>query len=60
MKCVICKIEVPDYEPEYCCSGMQCGCMGAPIEPCVCRKKECLDKVFGGETVESENDIKPY
>lgn len=35
-KCVICGSEVIDYEPEYCCSGYMCGCMGKPIDPPIC------------------------
>lgn len=43
--CEICGKPVPDYEPEYCCSGWQCGCMGVPIEPCVC-SVECSNALF--------------
>lgn len=39
-QCIICGKEVPDYEPEMCCSGQECACLGAPIEPCVC-SREC-------------------
>lgn len=46
-KCVICGTYVKDYEPEYCCSGRECGCMGLPIEPCICDKEECNEKIFG-------------
>lgn len=35
-KCVCCGADVPDYEPEYCCSGKDCGCGGGPIEPPLC------------------------
>ena len=34
--CEGCFVEVPDYEPEMCCGGFECGCMGQPIEPCWC------------------------
>ena len=34
--CEICGKPVPDYVPQYCCSGDECGCLGLPIEPCVC------------------------
>jgi hypothetical protein len=43
--CLICGKPVPDYEPQYCCSGHECGCMGKPIEPCVC-SKECDAAMF--------------
>ena len=44
--CVVCGKEVEDYEPVYCCNGDECGCMGQPVEPCVCSRK-CEDKIFG-------------
>lgn len=31
-KCICCKKEVPDYRPEYCCSGVDCACKGQPID----------------------------
>lgn len=34
--CLICGKPVPDYVPEYCCDGRDCGCYGRPIHPCVC------------------------
>lgn len=46
-KCDVCGCIVEDYEPEYCCSGRECGCMGLPIGPCLCEKEECIEKVFG-------------
>ena len=45
MECLICNKSVPDYEPKFCCNGYQCGCMGQPIEPCVC-SEECYQKLF--------------
>lgn len=38
--CLICNKPVSDYEPVMCCSGYACGCMGHPMNPCVC-SKEC-------------------
>ena len=36
-ECFCCGKPMPDdYEPEYCCSGVECGCMGMPIEPPFC------------------------
>lgn len=43
--CLICTKPVHDYIPQYCCSGYECGCMGQPIDPCVC-SSECNDAVF--------------
>ena len=34
--CLVCGKDVPDYKPEYCCNGTDCGCRGLPTEPCVC------------------------
>lgn len=38
--CLICQRPVYDYEPERCCNGQECGCMGQPTNPCVC-SDEC-------------------
>ena len=43
--CLICGKPVPDYEPQMCCSGRECGCMGQPIEPCVC-SIECEQAIY--------------
>ena len=37
-KCEECGVDVPGYEPQICCSGHECGCMGRPVEPCLCAK----------------------
>ncbi len=33
-----------DYEPEGCCSGRECGCMGREINPVFCT--DCENKLF--------------
>ena len=38
-RCLICGAEVEDYEPDYCCNGMDCCCLGQPVNPCVCSDK---------------------
>ena len=43
--CIICNKPVPDYEPKFCCSGHECGCLGKPIEPCLC-SIECDHALF--------------
>ena len=43
--CLKCGTEI-DYEPEYCCNGRECGCMGKPLEPPLC--EECWDIVMNG------------
>ena len=52
--CLICGRPVPDYHPEYCCSGFECGCYGEPKDPCVC-SPECCDAIFSwiGEPFET-------
>ena len=43
--CLICGKPVPDYVPEYCCSGHECACEGQPLEPCVC-SEACMDAIM--------------
>ena len=43
--CLMCEKEVLDYEPQMCCSGHDCGCMGQPVEPCLC-SIECSRALF--------------
>lgn len=47
--CLICQRPIVGYVPEYCCAGAsnECGCMGRPIEPCVC-SKECDKALMDG------------
>ena len=40
--CEICQVFVPGFEYIGCCSGFECGCMGKPIEPCIC-STECWE-----------------
>ena len=47
-KCIICGTPVPDYKPEYCCPGHDCGCMGLPMEPPIC-SQEYWDELMGKE-----------
>lgn len=45
--CAGCNKEIEvfdDYEPQYCCSGFQCGCEGLPINPEFC--SDCAEKLF--------------
>lgn len=43
--CFICGKKVDGYEPEMCCSGYHCGCMGLPTNPCLC-SQESSDKLY--------------
>ena len=45
--CMICQKPIPDFKPEYCCDGVDCGCMGMPIYPCVCSDK-CYEALMKG------------
>lgn len=38
--CIFCDKPLFDYEPEYCCNGYMCGCMGLPIYPPI--HEECV------------------
>jgi len=45
--CDICNKPVIGFEYEYCCNGQDCGCMGQPLNPCIC-SKECNDAISKG------------
>ncbi len=37
--CMNCGNDFFGHEPQYCCNGRDCGCMGQPTEPVVCSEK---------------------
>jgi hypothetical protein len=43
--CIWCDAIIIDYVPEMCCSGIECGCLGLPIDPPVC-SIECEQKLM--------------
>lgn len=43
--CMNCKEPFFGQEPEYCCDGRECGCMGAPRDPVVC-SEECYETLI--------------
>ena len=49
--CEACDKFVPGFEYQMCCSGFECGCMGKPVEPCVC-SEECWDKLINSDGTE--------
>ena len=55
--CENCGEFVEGFEYEYCCSGYMCGCMGLPIEPCVC-SGDCYEELFGKRKQLSDKDKK--
>ena len=43
--CLECSVELhEDYEPEMCCNGRDCGCMGMPTSPPFCHDKSCCKR----------------
>lgn len=36
VNCMVCSKEFLSEEPQMCCSGKDCGCMGMPIDPIIC------------------------
>lgn len=48
LDCYVCGKEYEGIEPERCCDGRECGCMGLPVEPCIC-SQECGEKFRGRE-----------
>lgn len=44
LNCMVCHTEFIGDEPQMCCSGRDCGCMGMPTDPIVC-STECYDKL---------------
>lgn len=40
LNCMVCGTEFEGQEPQMCCSGRDCGCMGLPTEPVIC-SPEC-------------------
>jgi len=45
LNCMVCQKDFKGEEPEYCCNGRECGCMGMPIEPIVC-SEECYNNLM--------------
>lgn len=43
LSCMVCGTKFMGPEPQMCCSGRDCGCMGLPVDPIVC-SKECYKK----------------
>lgn len=37
--CMSCGETFKGEEPQMCCSGRECGCMGLPTEPVVCSER---------------------
>ena len=45
LSCMVCNENFYGKEPQMCCSGRECGCMGMPTEPIVC-SIECYDTLL--------------
>ncbi len=48
--CEICNKFVEGFKYKKCCNGFDCGCMGMPIEPCIC-SNECWDKFMDNKKI---------
>jgi hypothetical protein len=46
-ECEVCGEFVEGFEYRTCCNAFDCGCMGKPVEPCVC-SEECWNKMMKG------------
>jgi hypothetical protein len=44
LSCMVCEATFMGPEPQMCCSGRDCGCMGMPIDPIVC-SEECYNNL---------------
>jgi hypothetical protein len=42
--CMNCEEKFFGQDPQYCCNGSMCGCLGYPTEPVVCSEK-CYDEL---------------
>lgn len=58
LTCMVCGEEYEGPEPEMCCDGRECGCMGMPIDPLVC-SDECYGKLLNGERYSNNGIITP-
>lgn len=55
-ECVICK-KWFDYEPVYCCDGVECSCQAKPLNPPVCSQR-CADELSRRYIKRVENAFK--
>ncbi len=46
LNCMVCCEVFQGEEPQMCCSGYLCGCMGLPTEPIIC-SEDCYNKLPG-------------
>lgn len=61
-ECFVCGNAVLDYEPQMCCDGHMCGCLGLPIEPPLC-SVTCTEKLYGvsqEHLPDEQQDIKEW
>ena len=59
--CLGCDTELKDFEPKFCCSGLQeqCGCMGLPIDPPIC-DKECWERYMNKKNINKDQKQEPF
>jgi hypothetical protein len=56
--CEMCGKRCPDYSPQMCCDGRECGCRGQPIEPCIC-SQECWDAMLARNAAPRDIEVHP-
>jgi len=56
LNCMVCGKEFKGEEPQMCCSGRECGCMGMPIDPIVCSEK-CYTNLLNKHDKNNKRDI---
>ena len=42
-----------DYEPQMCCGGRECGCMGMPTNPPFCHDRPCYERYSQSNVLKS-------
>jgi hypothetical protein len=55
LTCMVCDKDFIGDEPQYCCDGRVCGCMGMPIYPVVC-SDECYEVFANGSKLSAKNN----
>ncbi len=55
--CMMCQKPLENYDPQMCCGGFDCGCMGLPTNPPIC-SEECWDALIKRNSDGQSNDNK--
>lgn len=57
--CIVCGAFVEGFKYRLCCNNFDCGCMGRPLEPCICSEK-CWDEMLGDRPTASIEGRVPW